>query len=113
MQLLHFDQSITYFKEALTIDSTFINSYVNYGYLLNNNKQYESAIELFRKGLNYVKSSEEKGYLEFNIATSYYRLKKCSKAIEMADSAILHLNSNEMTSKLSMFKNEVENNCKN
>lgn len=113
LELHHFDQSVSYFQEAFKIDSLFLNTYVNYGYLLNSNKQYASALEVFVKGLNVAKTIEEKGYLEFNTAISLFRLNKCSQAINLADSAILHLNSDDMTRKINMFKNDVSNNCIN
>jgi len=110
--LYNFQEAINILQRVMVIDSSILKTYVNLGYCYNSNSDYKQAISTFKTGLKYVKNDFEKGSILFNVAVSFYRLNKCTDAIETAELAKEYLNSKEYNNRINAFIEEVKINCK-
>jgi Tfp pilus assembly protein PilF len=99
------------FQKTLSLDSTSITTYMNFGYFLNSINEYEYAIKLLKIGLSQAKNGLEKGSLMFNMAVSYYRINNCEEAIRIASISKSLLNSEEYNKKINDFVDEVKQRC--
>ncbi|MCB0460990.1 MAG: hypothetical protein KDC74_13385 [Flavobacteriaceae bacterium] len=70
------------YKKAITLDSSYVISYVNYGKLLIQNKSFNEANEILIKGLNEKPSNSEKASLYFNLMVTMVNTGECEKAKE-------------------------------
>jgi tetratricopeptide (TPR) repeat protein len=90
-------KGFTYYKKALSIDSSFIRTYVNYGCSLNNVRRYDQAEKVFRLGLNRRPSSSiEKSSLYLNLSYTYYHRGDIETALSLLDSAKMGLTSGRL-----------------
>ena len=70
------------YKKAITLDSSYVISYVNYGKLLNQNKAFIEANKILIKGLKEKPSNSEKASLYFNLMVTMVNIGECEKAKE-------------------------------
>ncbi|MDR6466295.1 MULTISPECIES: hypothetical protein [Chryseobacterium] len=93
------------YEKSLSIDSSYVISYVNYGKLLNKKKFYEKAEKILRIGLSKSPSKAEKTNLYYNLVYTLVEVGECEKAKEFAILA-------EANSEFEDQKNKISKNDK-
>ncbi|MET3538391.1 hypothetical protein [Chryseobacterium limigenitum] len=68
------------YKKSISIDSSYVISYVNYGKLLNQKKLYDEANSILIKGLKLNPSKAERTALYYNLIFTMVNTGKCEKA---------------------------------
>jgi len=107
----NFDESEIRFKEALKIDSLFINTYINYGTCLNTIEKYELAIEIMEHGRTKTNNPNNIALLCYNLAISYMNSGNCNKAKETIEIGVNKLTDNSMIREFKKFKREIIEIC--
>lgn len=72
------------YKKSISIDSSYIISYVNYGKLLNQKKRYDEANNILTKGLKLDPSKAERTGLYYNLIFTMVNIGECEKAKQYA-----------------------------
>jgi tetratricopeptide (TPR) repeat protein len=99
-----------YFEKALRIDSAFIKTYVNYGYYLNEMKQYDAAKKILYLGLRRNPQHLfliDRSVLYLNLAVSYYFLNNSQKALTLLDSARQGIQEGRLYDQIMDFKVKI------
>lgn len=107
------EAGFSYFNEAISLDSLFLDSYISYGTSLGKAQQYPKAINTLKLGLSKSKSNQFEHYaLCFNLAVYYYKSGNCAQARHFIDIAMSHGTTNkefeDMTQKVN---NYIRDNC--
>lgn len=76
-----------YCYKSLKINPNYLDPYLNLIVVLNENKEYNRALDLGNFVIEYLKDKLNKAITYLNIASSYYGLKKYDKTKEAVDSA--------------------------
>jgi Tfp pilus assembly protein PilF len=109
--LENFDESEIKYKEALKIDSLYINTYINYGTCLITREKYVEAIDVLENGKTKTKNSNKIAYLCYNLAISYLNSGDCNKAKETIEVGLNKLDNNSMIREFKKFKKEIIEIC--
>ena len=77
-------------RHVLSIDSTYLPTYINLGRNYCHNKQYEKARDTYLNGTKYIsnKNLHTKSTLYLNLSIVYNRLKDCQNAIKYSNEAL-------------------------
>ena len=106
-----FDESESWFQEALSIDSLFVNTYINYGTCLNSIENYKLAIEIMEIGRTKTNNSNDIALLCYNLAISYVNSGNCNKAKETIEIGLSKLTDRSMIREFKDFKREIFEIC--
>ena len=102
-------EGFKYYKNALRIDSNYIETYVNYGASLNNIARFDEAEAIFRLGLRKKSSSSfDRSRLYFNLAYSYNALGQWDSALSVLDSAKIGLKDQNILDGIKQMENHVK-----
>ncbi len=74
-----FDDALSQFEKAISLDSSFALAYANIGLLYLNKQELGKAAEYFLKALQFDEKNPETHY---NLAVTYYRLNKKLEALK-------------------------------
>ena len=106
-----FEESESWFQEALSIDSLFVNTYINYGTCLNSIENYKLAIEIMEIGRTKTNNSNDIALLCYNLAISYLNSGDCNKAKETIEIGLSKLTDSSMIREFKDFKREIFEIC--
>ena len=101
----------TLYLQAISIDSNYIISYVNYGNLLRQRHQLEKAKRILLQGFRFNPSDHEKTGLYYNLAMVNLNLHKCKEAIDCANKAKSYSPDQTEKESLSGFVQEINSLC--
>ncbi len=100
------------YKTSLSIDSSFIQTYINYGNLLIEQKRFDESKKILLKGLNRNSSNGEKIGLYLNLGLIMKLQNDCPNAQKYAEMALeSSINANINIPEIINFINEIKN-CK-
>jgi tetratricopeptide (TPR) repeat protein len=105
------DKAEEKYKRSISLDNTYVISYVNYGKLLNQKKQFSEAIKILQEGLKQNPSNEEKTALYYNLTFTMVEIGECQKAKEYAILAKSNSEFEEQRNEISKMIEGIELYC--
>ncbi len=82
------EKAYNQFEKAISVDKTFDNTYTNYAYCLNHERNTEEAINILSQGFQYVSNDIEKADFYYDFAVFHYNLKNCDSTIFYMNRAV-------------------------
>ena len=99
------------YKSAISIDSTYIISYINYGNLLMEKNQLAEANEVLLTGLQFNSSNSERTSLYYNLALTNLKSNHCESAKGFISLAIDNVEDKNQKNDVLSLRNKIETDC--
>lgn len=85
----NYDKAINILQKLLAYDKENPDAYFYLGLAYEQKNQYDDALLIMKKGLNYVQDELKKGELYFNLGNNYYKKMDYNSALNMYSQAIV------------------------
>lgn len=87
-----FAHAITHFKQAIKLKPEYLPAYINLGYLFQQQKQYQQALNIFNDAINHAKPEDKKNIaaVYFNRAVTFARVGMLVQAMRSFEQVLEH-----------------------
>ena len=86
--LHQFDSAIYFYNLSLSIDSSYLYTYTNYGYAFSTYGRYQDALNIYFMGLKHKKDTIGIDMIYINIACAYRYIGNCDEAKKYAELSV-------------------------
>lgn len=104
----HYRKSKEYLDTALNLDSTFVNTYINYATVQIRHGKYLKSIETLKKTIALNKGIEKEGIINYLLAYNYYYSYKYRTAKKHIESALYHIKDESIIPLLITLQNDIQ-----